>query len=89
MDANILHEEPPAYGGGGKSSLILKLNWNEQHVQSREEFCLGAGIAEKLACKRWEELELWIQLSLADSIKRRSRGRLELGGEGWNTPLKD
>ncbi len=50
------------------------------HVQSREEICFGAAISKKLAGKQWGELEQWIQLLLVDSLKLRSKGRLELDG---------
>ena len=63
-----------------KYCTILKLNWNELHVQSREEICFGAAISKELAGKSWVELEMWIQLLLADSLKRRSGGRLQLDG---------
>ncbi len=67
---------------------ILKLNWNELHVQSREEICFGAAISKRLSGQRWEELELGIQMLLADSLKRRSRGKCRLGGEGRSNPRK-
>jgi hypothetical protein len=60
---------------------ILKLNWNELHVQSREEICWGAMISEKLASVRWEEFESWVRMLLADSMERRSRGKVTLTGE--------
>ncbi|MEP6663522.1 MAG: hypothetical protein ABJC04_07635, partial [Verrucomicrobiota bacterium] len=61
------------------SRAPLKLKWDELNVQSREEFCQGACVVTKLASKRWHEIESWLQFSLADSIQRRSKGRLQLG----------
>lgn len=85
-DADFLHEEPPAYGGVGKTDCLqkrnmqpLKLDWDSLTIQSREEFCQGACVFTKLSAKKWRELEPWLQYLLADSIHRRSKGRLRLG----------
>ena len=68
---------------------VLKMNWDCLHVQSREEICNGAAISKRLACRQWKELDLWIQLLLADSYATRSRGRLQLGGgsDRWTEGL--
>lgn len=62
-------------------TTILRLNWNQLHIQSREALCTGAAISKESANLRWEVLELWIQLLLTDSLNRRSSGKLELGNE--------
>ncbi len=64
-----------------KPTEVLKMNWNRMHIQSRQDICLGAMISEKLAAEPWEKLEPWIQMHLADSMERRSRGKVQLGGE--------
>ena len=58
----------------------MKLNWNNLDVRCRQEFCQGAGMAEHLANYSWEELDEFIRVLLADSIGRRSKGKLELCG---------
>ena len=56
------------------------LNWNKVHVQCRQEICFGANVSEKMADKSWEELDLWLQLQLADSVEMRWKGRIQLRG---------
>lgn len=63
-----------------KNITILKLNWNQLHIQSREEICHGAAMSERLADRAWNELELWTQMLLADSLEKRSKGKLWLCG---------
>jgi hypothetical protein len=57
------------------------MNWNQLHLQARQEICHGAGIAEKFAGKTWEELESWMKELLADSFNRRTGGKAELTGQ--------
>ena len=57
----------------------MELNWNNLHLQSREEICIGACVSVKLARALWEELEPWLQGMLASSIEKRSLGRVSLG----------
>jgi hypothetical protein len=65
----------------------MKLNWNNLDVRCRQEFCWSAGLVEPLASKSWEEIDEWIQGLLADSLGRRSKGRLELCGAAAFTRL--
>jgi hypothetical protein len=58
--------------------LKMKLNWDKLDVQSREEICWGACISEKLTSKSWKELDEWLRVLLADSIEKRSKGKLQL-----------
>lgn len=62
------------------------MNWNDLHLLSREEVCSGACVSTKFATKSWDELELWLQILLADSVKLRSMERLEL--EMTTTPVR-
>ncbi|MBF8253347.1 MAG: hypothetical protein HW373_42 [Deltaproteobacteria bacterium] len=64
-----------------KPRPILPMNWNEMHVGAREEICLGAGIAERIARQPWEGLETWLQFLLAESMLLRTHGRVALKGE--------
>ena len=59
---------------------ILKLEWNQLHIQSRQELCFGACMYEALASKPWDELEEWIQMLIVDSVASRTSRRVELIG---------
>jgi hypothetical protein len=61
--------------------MKVNMNWNQLHLQSRQEICHGAGISEKIADKTWEELESWMKELLADSFSRRTCGKAELTGQ--------
>src|ERR1019366_5333252 len=61
-----------------RSTQPMNLSWNRLHVQSRKEFCRGACISEKLADKSWQELDKWLQVLLAYSLKLRTRGNVKL-----------
>ena len=54
----------------------MKLNWNDLHLQSREEICRGACVSMNLASKSWEELEPWLQELLAFSLGQRTSARV-------------
>ena len=56
----------------------VPLDWNNLHVQSREEILSGAGMQTKLATKKWSELDTWVQELLKDSLERRSKGRAKI-----------
>jgi hypothetical protein len=58
----------------------MKLCWNKLHIQSRQEICFGASVAEKMADKSWEELDGWLQVLLEYSTELRSKGRIQLCG---------
>lgn len=57
----------------------MELNWNNLHLQSREEICVGARVSVKLANAPWDELEPWLQGVLASSVEERTLGRISLG----------
>ena len=66
----------------------MKLNWNNLHLQSREEICRGACVSMTLASKSWEELDPWLQELVALSFGQRTLGRAALsdGASGLSAP---
>lgn len=56
----------------------LKLNWNEMHVQSHRTICWFACLSESVGAKSWEELEVWVQMLLADYVAGRSNQAVQL-----------
>jgi hypothetical protein len=90
LDADLLREEPPGYGGSVNDTerthhpvlkrTPMKLNWNKLHIQSRQEICFGANVSEKMADKSWEKLDRWLQVLLEYSVKLRWKQRIQLCG---------
>jgi len=60
------------------SAKPVPLDWNNLHIQSREEILSGAGMQTKLASKKWAELDPWIQETLKSSLGKRSSGKAKL-----------
>jgi len=56
----------------------LKMNWNDMHIQSRRAICWNACLSEFFGVKRWEELEEWVQMLLADYVASRSNQTVQL-----------
>jgi hypothetical protein len=55
----------------------LSLEWDNLHLQSREEIASGAGM-RNIAANKWDDIEPWMQQALADSISKRSKGKSTL-----------
>ncbi len=66
----------------------MKLNWNNLHLLSREEICIGACVSLRLASKPWEEVEPWLRELLALSFGQRTLGRAAFtdGASGLSAP---
>jgi hypothetical protein len=56
----------------------LKMSWNEMHIQSREAICWSACLSESFGTKRWENLDKWVQMLLADYVAGRSNQTVQL-----------
>jgi len=62
----------------GRASKSVPLNWDDLHIQSREEILSGAGMQTELAAKKWADLDTWVQGLLKDSLTRRSKGKAKI-----------
>jgi len=69
-----------------KPTKPVLLDWDNLHIQSREEILQGAGMQTKLAGKRWADLDPWIQETLRDSLGKRSGGKAKV--ESSRRPLR-
>jgi len=57
---------------------MLKLEWDQMNVQSRQYLCEAAGISVKLARKTWWQLEKWLQTLLREQLENRSKKKVTL-----------
>jgi hypothetical protein len=56
----------------------VSLSWDGLHELSRSELLAGTGFREELAKQSGAALEEWIRRELRNSLRRRTRGALQL-----------
>jgi hypothetical protein len=45
----------------------MTLNWDEIHVQSREQLCEASGVRIDIAKEKWADIEPWLRKLLQDN----------------------
>lgn len=52
--------------------------WDEMHPMSRQEICSNTAVNEEIANLPWSDVDEWLRVLLAESLSRRTHGRVTL-----------